>query len=757
MNNLSTCIIVKNEEDNLRTCLDSVKDISDEIIIVDTGSQDSTIDIANQYTDKIYEFEWIDDFASARNYSIEKASKELILIIDADEQLKNPNQIQLIKNSNDNSAAWLVTLISTFHHNGKSEFRNKAFRLFRNLKTIRFKGMIHEQITESIAKNNLHISDSNVIIHHKGYDISPNAFQKKQLRNLNILNLSIKKDKRNPYLFYQRSKTLEALNEFAKAAQDIEIALNSSAKTSMMRPAFLNQASLLAFKRQEFSKAIYYADESLSIIPMQAFANFILAELYLGKKEFPKAFSYYKNMQIAARNINSISLLSGDFFINNAEIYYKLGKSLLGMNELERAKIEFLNSLKENPAHIHSIVGLANIEYKLANYINSRDLLESAFSIEPNNKPIKKYLNIVNSKIIKSEEQIKPEIIEENSKPLISLCMIVKNEESNLVDCLKSTKELVDEMIIVDTGSSDKTIEIIKEFGANLHHFNWIDDFAAARNESIKHAQGEWILYLDADERINNNDYQMLRTFLANLPNNIGGVICTIESDHSKLDGSSEKHRGGYPRIFRNYGYPNIYFKGRVHEQITPSIFELGKSFVKSDIIIEHLGYNQEREIMEKKVKRNYNMLIKHVKEEPDNAYAWYQLGQTLAHMKLNKEAEDAIRFSVKMGSLSDSVYASASATLAQITGNKKNFKEALYWAEESLSKAPNQLYSTVLKAYALFYLKRINEAEKEFYKAIKLKSEKRSVPMSGFDIEISDDVIKEGLNKIEKERKKAE
>ena len=87
-------------------------------------------------------------------------------------------------------------------------------------------------------------------------------------------------------------------------------------------------------------------------------------------------------------------------------------------------------------------------------------------------------------------------------KQTLSLCMIVKNEEKYLHDCLQSVCDIVDQIVIVDTGSEDKTIEIAKEFGAEIHHFDWVDDFSAARNESIKQATSEWILWLDADERL---------------------------------------------------------------------------------------------------------------------------------------------------------------------------------------------------------------------------------------------------------------
>jgi len=84
--------------------------------------------------------------------------------------------------------------------------------------------------------------------------------------------------------------------------------------------------------------------------------------------------------------------------------------------------------------------------------------------------------------------------------PRLTLSMIVKNEEANLRDCLESVKDVVDEIVLVDTGSTDKTIRIAEEFGAKIYRFNWINDFSAARNFALKQSTGDWILYLDADE-----------------------------------------------------------------------------------------------------------------------------------------------------------------------------------------------------------------------------------------------------------------
>src|SRR3989344_6100650 len=95
--------------------------------------------------------------------------------------------------------------------------------------------------------------------------------------------------------------------------------------------------------------------------------------------------------------------------------------------------------------------------------------------------------------------------------PTISLCMITKSEERFLEQCLNSVKDIVDEIIIVDTGSTDKTKEIALSFGAKVHNFKWIDNFSAARNESIKHATKDWIFVLDADEKLDESAKEKIK------------------------------------------------------------------------------------------------------------------------------------------------------------------------------------------------------------------------------------------------------
>ena len=108
--------------------------------------------------------------------------------------------------------------------------------------------------------------------------------------------------------------------------------------------------------------------------------------------------------------------------------------------------------------------------------------------------------------------------------PFVSLCMIVKNEEDNLPACLASVAGLTDEIIVVDTGSTDRTREIARDAGAKVFEFPWVDSFAAARNESIRHATGEWIFWMDADDRLDEENREKLRRLFASLRSEHVGV-----------------------------------------------------------------------------------------------------------------------------------------------------------------------------------------------------------------------------------------
>lgn len=744
---LSVCIITKNEENNIERCLKSIKPFADEIILVDTGSTDKTIDIALKYTDKVFNFDWNDDFSAARNYGLEKATAEFVLSIDADEYLHNPNSlINILKNSKKDTGGWLVDVISihTNHFGQTDTIHSSLLRLFRNNPKIRFKGIVHEQVLDSILNLDLKIENTDIVLIHTGYDVDEGHSLLKHKRNLNMLIKAIANEPDNLYLINHLAKTYNALGDKTNSMKYFNEVINKSKVVGVYTIEAFNNLAQLHIENKDYYLSIELAKKSLSYAPNQQLPKFILGQNYIATNEFDKAYYSFKDILEDYEKFDVKSNIIGQYLIPKERIYYKLGECLVNLGILDDALKNYELGLKFNPTDIFCLLGIVNVTLKSKQKDLAKQLLAEIKKIYPNNPLVSQF----ESQNL-TEKNLPSGNIEKGSDEfLLSLSMIVKNEEEFLEGCLESVQNVVDEIVIVDTGSTDKTIEIAQKFNAKIYNFTWIDDFAAARNESLKHCSGKWILYLDADERLKLPDPLQFREYLKQIPEDIGGINCIIESEHWKLDGESEVHRGGYPRLFRNLGYPNIEFRGRVHEQISPSILEKGKSFINSEIVIEHLGYNREREIMEQKIQRNYRLLLQHVKEEPTNGYAWYQLGQTLAQMKLIKEAEEAIRLAIQCGNLSKSVMASASATLAQLTGNQKRFDEALKWSEISLQNAPDQIYSMHLKAYALLYLGRYEESEKLFEEILIKQKEKRGMPMAGFDIEIPSEIITKGLEK---------
>jgi glycosyltransferase involved in cell wall biosynthesis len=301
---------------------------------------------------------------------------------------------------------------------------------------------------------------------------------------------------------------------------------------------------------------------------------------------------------------------------------------------------------------------------------------------------------------------------------------------------LESVRGVVDQIVVVDTGSTDDTIAVAERFGAEVYRFPWCDDFAAARNESLRHARGQWILYLDADETLTPESAQMLRQLVERQPAQVGGLLCTIVSPHRQGSDGVETHRGAYPRLFRNYGYPRLAFRGRVHEQITPAIVECGGAIVHSPIVIWHSGYDVSRERLEEKVRRNYRLLIEHVKEEPLNAYAWFQLGQTLARMQLFSEAEGAFELALQIG-LSPPLQASAASAMAYLCGTQQRYAEALEWAEKSLRIVPDQTLALAYKAHALEALGERDAARRAFTELLERLDRGTEHLSVGFEIEL--------------------
>ena len=191
----------------------------------------------------------------------------------------------------------------------------------------------------------------------------------------------------------------------------------------------------------------------------------------------------------------------------------------------------------------------------------------------------------------------------------ISLCMITKNEETYLENCLNSVKDIVDEIIIVDTGSTDKTKEIAKKFGAKIFDFKWIDDFSAARNESLKHATKDWILVLDADEVIEKNDLQKIKNVVEN-PDDFAGFQLEQRSYLNNIFEGAVKNNSDFElakdyqfyiphflcRLFKNNS--GLKFSHRIHELVEDSIAKNSLKYKRIDVVLHHFGSVKDEKLI---------------------------------------------------------------------------------------------------------------------------------------------------------------
>jgi glycosyltransferase involved in cell wall biosynthesis len=197
----------------------------------------------------------------------------------------------------------------------------------------------------------------------------------------------------------------------------------------------------------------------------------------------------------------------------------------------------------------------------------------------------------------------------------ISLTMIVKNEAATLGRCLASVRDLVDEIIVVDTGSSDNTEDIAGQHSVRIFDLPWPDSFSAARNESLRHASGQWVLWLDADEYFDDANRAKLRQLLAGLADDNTAYVMRQRS--TAANGSATLV--GQVRLFRNHAA--IRWDYRVHEQILPSIKRAGHAVRDTDIVIEHSGY-LDPALRHKKLERNLRLLHLDMAERP-NVSVW--------------------------------------------------------------------------------------------------------------------------------------
>ncbi len=269
------------------------------------------------------------------------------------------------------------------------------------------------------------------------------------------------------------------------------------------------------------------------------------------------------------------------------------------------------------------------------------------------------------------------------NNPTLSLCMIVKDEEESLPTCLESVKNYVDEIIIVDTGSTDSTVEIAESFNAKVYHHPWENSFSKARNYSLKYATCDWILIMDADEEIEVKDAYKLRETIRD-----DDVNLIYMPAFSKEKGGTNSSVYLIERVFKNN--LDFYYDGIVHNTLKYS-----GPCKSENIVFYHYGYHLDNEQMERKFARTTSLLKEQIKDDPTNPMPHHYLAVAFGGRDMNDECIDEALKAIKLFEQNDiktNVKLLSCYTACIAFYSKDDLVNAEYYAIKSVNSYPEYL-----------------------------------------------------------------
>ena len=468
----------------------------------------------------------------------------------------------------------------------------------------------------------------------------------------------------DPRLYLALSKTLLAPKRF----QDAKEALTEMPSADVNQQIRKNE--LLAYAEEgleNFDAARARIEQVLTMDPDRATALNLKGILAYRDDDRHSAEKYFKR--------------AIDADPGYGEPYTNLGMLQLEADQQQEALQSFGKGFRLNPTDLDIATNYHTLIAGIAEYEKAENVARDAAFLYPNNQKIK-YMLIdflvqqgkydeamaeiedavikfgiddgILAAALKVRERMGPLTIKLSKKrATVSCCMIIKDEEKYLARCLASVKPIVDEMIVVDTGSADRSKDIAITFGAMVYDYEWENDFAAARNFSISKASGDWILILDGDEVISPLDYGHFNKIVTKNPkapvaysittrnyNRLANIVGWMPNDGTYPD--EEAAIGWLPsdkvRLFYSKG--QIRFEGAVHELVDPVLKRNGIEIKKCSIPVHHYG-RLDKEKLDRKGEIYFDIGQKKLSEMGDDVNALRELAIQATILERNQEALD--------------------------------------------------------------------------------------------------------------------
>ena len=469
-------MIVKNEEKNIKRCLDSIESIADEIIIVDTGSNDETLNICSNYNAKVINHKWNNDFSEARNVSLEYATKDYILFLDADEEISKEDlkKLKALLSSKKLAEGYFFRLTNII--NGIEVGEYVVFRFFKNKKKYRFRGKVHEQIANCIQKHNKDkcIENIDIKIYHYGYDPNKVNIESKYKRNMGILNTYTEEEK-DAYYFYVLGNEYARITDFKRSIEAYEKSLNlMEMKYNYVFYPYLIMNIVKAYSNEkQFYKSLKFIEEIRLSIPHFKDLYFMECLAYIECGEISKALeclNKYTNCPVG----NSYKYPN-----NNFEKIYDIKEMKKNLEQASIPNDNLLSALMITDEYDTSII----------NTVKSFNEIISNFNIVTSNKCLDiTELKNIGAKIIYSDDKDLNLLIEKcKSKYIImvdigEICSTLSQKK--IIELLSNTNEKFFTVNIVNiaNNTNSKEVRIIK-----TENSNFINDYkyALIKNNNV--------------------------------------------------------------------------------------------------------------------------------------------------------------------------------------------------------------------------------------------------------------------------------
>ncbi|WP_257438400.1 glycosyltransferase family 2 protein [Paraclostridium bifermentans] len=476
MKSLSVCMIVKNEEKNIKRCLDSIESIADEIIIVDTGSNDETLNICSNYNAKVINHKWNNDFSEARNVSLEYATKDYILFLDADEEISKEDlkKLKALLSSKKLAEGYFFRLTNII--NGIEVGEYVVFRFFKNKKKYRFRGKVHEQIANCIQKHNKDkcIENIDIKIYHYGYDPNKVNIESKYKRNMGILNTYTEEEK-DAYYFYVLGNEYARITDFKSAIESYEKSLDlMELKYNYVFYPYLILNIVKAYSNEkQFYDSIKFIEKIRLSIPNFKDLYFMECLAYIECGKISKA------LECLNEYINCPVGNAYEYPHNNFEKIYDIKEM---KKNLEQASTPNNNLLS-------ALIKIDKYETSIINTIKSFNEIVSNFNIVTSNKCLEiTELKNIGAKIIYSDDRDLNLLIEKCKSKYIfmvdigEICSTLSQKK--IIELLSNTNEKFFTVNIVNiaNNTNSKEVRIIKN-----ENSNFINDYkyALIKNKNV--------------------------------------------------------------------------------------------------------------------------------------------------------------------------------------------------------------------------------------------------------------------------------